>query len=544
MKYLLKNGYIVDGSGADGYIGNVLIQDDRIQKIFTTEVLVPDAIVIDCTNKVIAPGFIDAHSHQDWYVCGTNEREATECFIRQGVTTYVTGNCGDGIAGFPKDSPYINDIAGHLPGAQLTDKELTWRTYPEYFDFLEKRGLRQNMAVLCGHAMTAFSVLGGLPKERITPKRELDTIKGLLADAMDAGCKGMSFGLAYRPASFLTDKEMREIAQLAIDRNKVITVHGRVYKAYAPYLYGDDMKTPHNVRWLRDFLQLFRDSGAKMQYSHLIFSGRKAWESYDCMFEMFDEMIQNGGMDLGFDYYPYSQGTVDITPMMPASFFTYLKDHVDPWNNTEFIQCFEREVAKLYEKYGIEANDLGICAPGCKELEAYKGMRLGDMSQQRNVSFGQNLLDIYRLSRGSASLYSYVDQPEENIPKQMAHEKVLYMTDASISPGSPANPGLYGGMVRFIRIAREYQNMKLEEVITRMTGRSAIRFSLKDRGFLRAGYYADITVFDPIKVTDKATFEKPEQFAEGIEQVFINGNLILDQKKFYSDIFAGKILKD
>ena len=404
MKYLLKDGYIVDGTGEKGYTGDVLIQDQRILEVSKTPISSEDAIVINCTGKAIAPGFIDAHSHQDWYVWGKNEWLATECFLRQGVTTYITGNCGDGIAALKKDSPYIDAIAGHLPGTEMTEKELTWRTYPEYFDVLKRKGLRQNMAILCGHAMTAFSILGGIPGNSSTSEDDKAEIKRLLAEAMDDGCKGLSFGLAYRPASFLSDEEIRDVAQLAIDRDKVITVHGRVYKAYAPQLYGEDMSVPHNVRWLSSFLEKFRDSGAKLQYSHLIFSGRKAWETYDTMFEMFDHMAETGGMDLGFDYYPYSEGTVDMTPMMPKMFYEKLQSDQGIWTDRDWAHEFEKELLSLYEKYGIEPDDLAICDPVCAELEEFKGVHLGEMSRQRGVSFAQNLLDIYRYSKGSCSL--------------------------------------------------------------------------------------------------------------------------------------------
>jgi hypothetical protein len=163
------------------------------------------------------------------------------------------------------------------------------------------------MAMLAGHGTALASVVGYTPSGATSPedRRRVNT---LLEEGLDAGCKGISFGLGYRPEQFVGDSEIRAASEIAIRRNAVIAVHSRALNIMLPALYGEDYSEPHNVRWHREFIDLFRDSGAKLQISHLVFCGLKAWKTYDAMMEVFDERMLYGGMDLWFDMYSYKQG--------------------------------------------------------------------------------------------------------------------------------------------------------------------------------------------------------------------------------------------
>ena len=395
----LKNGYIIDGSGEKGFIGDVLIENSLIKAV-SKESLDVDCPTIDCTGLAISPGFIDSHSHQDMYVIEDNDLLFTEPFIRQGITTYVAGNCGHGPAGVMKDSPHIE--TGHT-----TDQESAgpgkkfWNTYAEYFDFLRKKGLRQNLALLASHGTALTSVAGLMPETENSPEDKQKVIE-ILAEGIDSGCKGISFGLGYRPGSHIPDTEVREISELCIKRNKIIAFHSRVLGSSAADLYGDDFSTPHNVRWHKEFLELFRDSGARLQLSHLLFVGRKAWPSYDPMFEMLDDMIENAGIDLWFDLYPYIQGITSIAIRMPKFFYDNIPEI---YENKSMWPELEAEIVKYGSGRGIELGDVMLCDGMDTELDKYRGMYLDEICEARDMS-QENYIWIY--IREQMALQKYI----------------------------------------------------------------------------------------------------------------------------------------
>ena len=532
----LKNGYIIDGSGEKGFIGDVLIENCRIKQVSQTSLNV-DCPIIDCTGLAISPGFIDSHSHQDNYIFADNELAYTKPFIHQGITTYVAGNCGFSAAGVLRGSCSA-DLGGLSTAEELGISEMPWNTYAEYFDYLRKKGIRQNMATFAGHGTALASVVGLTPKGKTSPE-DMKKVSAILEEGMAAGCKGISFGLGYRPGVFVPDTEIREIAELAIKRNKLITVHSRVMGSMAPDLYGEDYSVPHNVRWLKGFLELFRNSGARLQSSHLLFVGRKAWPSYDQMFEMLQDMMDHGGMDLWFDMYSYIQGITNIGIRMPKFFYDHLPEIYD---DKSLMPELEAGIKKINSGRGIELNDVLLCDGKDAELNQYRGMYMDEICEARNMTPGELYMDIYKRSNGDATIYIMVEQPEEYVLKQMVHERALYMTDAWIIPGSLQNPCAYGAMPKFLRVARETGNLPVEQVIAHMTGRAAKRFDLFGRGLLKDGYFADIVVFDPKTIADKATPKDPEQYPVGISHVFINGAHVLDHDKLDETLKAGMVL--
>ena len=535
-KCCLKNGFIVDGTGEPGYTGDVLIENGRIKCVSKTPLEV-DCTVIYCTGLAISPGFIDSHSHHDCLIFVTDDIPQTEPFIRQGITTYVAGNCGYSPAGVLADSPTRGD------GCLATPKEpgkyaVPWNTYEEYFDYMRANGIRQNLATMAGHGTALASVVGITPKGASTPEQKKQVIR-LLEEGMDSGCKGISFGLGYRPGVFIPDSEIREICDIAIKRNKLITVHSRVLGNMAPTLYGDDFSIPHNVRWHKEFFELFRDSGARLQLSHLLFVGRGAWPSYDQMFEMFDDFVANGGIDLWFDMYSYIQGATNIGIRMPQYFYDHLPEI---YTDKSLWPGLRQAMDQINAGRGIEDHDVLLCNPLIDEYQKYKGWFVDDICKDLGISLLEFYLDLYKRSKGNALVYLMIEQPEENVPKQMLHDRALYMTDAMVVPDTLQNPCSYGTMPKFLRLAREGGKQSLEVTIAKMTGRAAKRFDLFGRGFIRDGYAADLVVFDPKTIAETATPQNPESYPIGIHHVFINGEHVLNEDAFDSSVKAGMLL--
>ncbi len=518
-KIYLKNGFIVDGTGEEGYMGNVLIENNRIKEVSKTPISVENCEIIDCKGRIIAPGFIDSHSHQDRYIFYKNELEMTEPFIRQGITTYVAGNCGYSVAGIEKSSPYKEQLRSDPSNDDPIACQL-WDTYEEYFEHLNNYGMRQNMAVMAGHGVALGSIVGLSGKEPIT-ENVRKRVEYLLEEGMDSGCKGISFGLGYRPGSFISDDEVRETSEIVIRRNKLITVHSRVLSVFGKEIKGE----PGNVKWHREFIERFKDSDARLQISHLLFVGKSAYPTYDAMFEMFDNMVENGGMDLWFDMYSYTQGVSGIQVLMPQMFYQRLPDI---YEDKGLMAELNKVMETTFDAVGILPSDIQLCNPIIPEYQRYKGMFMDEICSERDMNVAELYTELYKGSNGYARIYFYCEQSENNIAKQMLHPRALYMTDAAIAPGCHQNQCAYNSMPKFLRLSRETNKQSIEITIAKMTGNAALRFDILRRGFIKSGYYADIVVFDPDTIADTSTPKVPESDPIGIEHVFINGSHILN----------------
>ena len=539
-KILLKNGFIADGTGEDGYIGNVLVDGDTIVCVSREEIPCTDAEVIDCTGLCIAPGFIDSHSHHDKFIHMAQPMLMfmLEPFIRQGITTYVAGNCGESTAGLAKQPGAYQEARKAETLMYTAGAKDIFYTYQEYFDYLREIGLYQNLASMAAHGTALASITGLVPEREVTWEDHQRSIE-IMEEGMDAGCKGISFGLGYRPGSFVDDDTVRKLCDCAIERNKLITIHQRVMDAHAPHLYGDDYSIPHNVRWQTDFIDRFRDSGARLQISHQLFVGRECWPSTDQMMEMMDDRIANGGMDLWFDLYSFTQGATSVQILMPKEFYdNYPATLNDPSWEPLLAQKQEERLAGM----GWELHDIQVCDAGSPELSRWNGMFFDEIMEAEGITAMKILLEMYRVSNGTAQVYLYNEQPEENVPKLMTHERCLYMTDAWYMPGCHQNQCAYGSMPKFLRIARETGVQSLEQTVKRMTGNAAIRFDLEKRGFIREGYFADITVFNPETVRETCTPKHPDSYAAGIEYVIVNGHKLLADGKVDDTVRCGRLV--
>lgn len=530
-RILLKNGFIIDGTGKPGYRGDMLVEGSRIKELSPKPIAAENCQVIDCEGLAVAPGFIDAHSHYDQLVCLPDELDYTEPFIRQGVTTYVAGHCGYSPAG----------IGGAYPPSLLLPNDQgigPWSTYAEFFDYMRAFGMRQNLAMLAGHTTALSSVVGLTPRGATSPEN-MKRAAAILEEGMDAGCKGISFGLGYPPCKFLEDEEIRKISETAIKRGKLIDVHSRVYNSAAPFLYGEDHSEPHNIRWHREFLECFEGSGAKIVISHIAFIGKASWPTYGPFFETMDRFIQAGGVDLWFDIYPYAMGATNVGLLLIPFFYDHLPEIYDSKSRMEELQVLQ---IQRFEKVGYPVSMMMLCNAYCKKYRKYQGMFLPDILEKTDMNLAQFFTDLYRESKGAGTIYTLFDYPEKILPEMMKHPRALYGTDAWYEPGSHQNAGAYGGFAKFLRLARESKDITMEEAVSHMTGMTADRYSLRGRGYLRKGYYADLVVFSPERVSEQATVERPDCFSKGIVHVFVNGSQIVRHEELDIESREGLII--
>ena len=447
-------------------------------------------------------------------------------FLRQGITTFVCGNCGFGAAGFEHGSKYKQDVAYGGLGGSLIGMDIDWESWPEYNRKLEENGIPANIAELAAHGAALGSILGPgtLGAGAVTPEVE-ERVLAVLEEALNDGCKGVSLGLAYRPGNFTTPEQIRHIAELVAKHHKILTVHREVEAALSAKY--DDFSEPHNIRWLREFFDNIKDTGCKVHVSHLLFPGRTAFPSYEGMHRLIDEYAANG-LDVTFDMYSFEYGASECAIILAAD----LPKDIEKMKTDKARHDYrEAEYKQTAEFAGMFAYDVFLSNPRCEELEPYKGMFLDKMAEARGMSEFDNAVDMFVKTDGRATLMLSPYYSSEMTIDQMQDPLCNYQTDAWIEPGAVPNPSAFGSFPRFLRLGREAANMRIEDVVYKMTGKTARRFELNNRGFLKNGYYADVTIFDPVNVRELATPNDPSAGNVGIIKVFVNGELALDNDK-------------
>ncbi len=528
---LLKNGLIVDGTGSKAYPGDLLIKGENIEAVTPGEIEF-NGRTVDCSGEVIAPGFIDMHSHMDWVLPAEGYHELKTPFTQQGITTFVTGNCGFGVAGFRKNSKFRNMLETRTSGLY----PLSWNTMEEYFSVLNRQGISHNMANLVGHGTTRAS-LRGYDASPLSDA-EMEEMLMLFEEAMDQGAYGVSFGLQYEPGVFATLPEMKKIAELVKRKNKLITVHAKAYSSlsgtYPLELFG----TPHNLLAIEDMLNLARETGVKLQLSHLIFVGERTWKTFDKAMEMIDAAIAEG-LDIKFDTYAYHCGSSIINVFMPEWF---LAEVPEAFESTTSLLRLRAEITLIEKLLGFGYQDIQITNAGHPELNKFNGMFLTDIAEERDMGQFENFVDFARQTNGKARVLNHRYSNEEQVKAMMQHPASLFQTDVEVAREGVQNPAAFGNFPRFLQYARDDRLLSLEAVIHKMTGAAAEQFAIKDRGALQKNMAADITVFNWEKVRDNNTKEKTDQKPTGIEYVFINGQPALADDHLDVSILPGKIL--
>ncbi len=533
-RILLRKGLIVDGTGGRSYVGDLLMNGGVIEEVTPGEILFGGKS-IDCTGKVIAPGFIDMHSHMDWVLPLKDRPELSGPFTAQGVTTFVTGNCGFGVAGFVPGSRHRDFIETRMRGLTGMTR-LEWDSMDQYFTLLRKQGITHNMLNLAGHGTSRMSIRAFDP----TPlkKDEMKTLLGLLDESMEQGARGVSFGLQYEPGIFATDEEMLEIARLVKRHDGIVTIHMKAYSSLSPTYplvpYGKE----HNLLAIHEAIDLARKTGVRLQLSHLIFVGSRSWDTCGEALAIIDR-ARREGLDVQFDTYSYHCGTSIINVVLPAWFLGRVPE---VYGDRKALLRLEAEFRVIKWLLGFGYEDIQITHAGTPELDEYNGMFLGDIAKKRKMGQFENFIDLSKRSGGKARVLNHRYSNLDNIFELMRHPASLFMTDAVVASEGVQNPGAFGNFPRFLMYARDRRIISLEEAVKKMTGASAERFGMTKRGLLKKGYAADITVFDWQKVKDNNTDLLTDRAPEGIDAVFINGHRALTEGRVDGSVRAGRVL--
>ncbi|HEU4508005.1 MAG TPA: D-aminoacylase [Pyrinomonadaceae bacterium] len=526
---LIRNGRIIDGSGRAAYNADLAVKGDRIVKIGDLSQSTATR-VIDARGLVVSPGFIDMLGQSETYLL-IDPRAMSK--VMMGVTTEITGE-GESIA--PINERQIREQQDFLKRFNLT---IDWRTLDEYFKRIEKQGTGVNLGTFVGATQVREYVIGY--EDRKPTPQELDQMKKLVADAMRDGALGLSSSLQYVPARFADTSELIELA-------KVARQHGGIYITH-------QRSEGHTIdASLDEVFEIARKAQTPVEIWHLKTAYKKNWGRMPHVLARIKQ-ARDQGLDITADIYPYIAGSTALSASLPPwALEGGTEKMLARLRDSAVRQRLKKEISE--EQTAWENIYLGSGGPEGvlvssvvnRELESLQGKRISEIAAQQKKDPLDAVFDLILADNGQTGAI-YFMMSEADMRAAMQSPFVNFCTDsparATDGPlaGTKSHPRGWGTYPRILgRYVREERLLSLETAIHKMTGGPAARVGLRDRGLLREGMFADITIFNPETVLDRATFENPNQYPTGIQYVVINGTISVDQEK-RTPALAGRILR-
>jgi dihydroorotase/N-acyl-D-amino-acid deacylase len=486
---LIRNGRIVDGTGSPWYRGDVAVRGDTIARI-APRIDAPAGRTIDAAGKVVSPGFIDIHTHARR---GIFQVPTADNYVRQGVTTIMEGPDGS--------SP--------VPIKPLLDRVAATRVTPNFGMFIGQGSIRDQ-------------VIG--PVNRKATPVELEKMIALVGQGMEQGAFGLSSGLFYVPGTFTPTTEVIELAKAAARMGGIYISHMRD-------------ETAGILDSVRETIEIGEKGGLPTQVTHHKIIGTKNWGKSVETLKLVDE-ARARGVDTTIDQYPYTASSTSIqAALMPAWGLEGGREAILKRLQTPSMRSeLQKETARiiLEERGGGDPNNVQLAR--CDWDASLAGKRLGDVTKGRGL---EPTIDnaaataLWIVERGGCSAIFHAIG-EDDLQRILRHPATMIGSDGEIPIFGEANPHprSYGTFARVLgRYVRELKVVSLEDAVRKMAAFPAQRIGLADRGVLREGMKADIAIFDPAAVRDLATFERPHQYAEGVTQVIVNGQVAFDDGK-------------
>jgi N-acyl-D-amino-acid deacylase len=500
---LIRNGRVVDGTGNPAFFADVAIKNGRVVQI--GKITGSADKEIDAKGLIVAPGFIDVHTHADEVGDADAkpfERRA-ENFLRMGVTTLVVGNCGGSAL----------DVA-------------------KFFAAVASNGISPNVCTLIGHNTVREKAMGGSFDRPPSPD-ELAKMKGYVEQAMKDGAVGLSTGLIYLPGTFSKPDEVVELA-------KVIAPYDGIY---ASHMRHEDTRI---FQALDEVFRVAREAKVRAEVSHIKLAGEKAWGQADKVLAYLDA-ARAEGLDITEDQYAYTASSTTMRQLIPDDAFDGgKKNFLELINNPEEKAGLVMRMKQKLEARGRTDYAYAVIASyrhdpslnGLNIVEATKKVRGSD-------SLGDQIEMILEIEKNGSASGVFHGMNEADLQRFMQHPNTMIACDSGLrefGKGVP-HPRGYGNNARVLgRYVRELKVLRLEDAIRKMTSLPANTFRLKDRGLLKEGFWADITLFDPLKVNDPAAFNDPHHYATGIPYVLVNGVPVIANSK-HTDAKPGMGLK-
>ncbi len=511
---IIRNGLIYDGNGTQPVKGDIAINADTIAAMGNLDKASAKEI-IDAKGMAISPGFINMLSWANESLIADGRSQGD---IRQGVTLEVMGE-GESMGPL---SPRLKDQMQR--GETDIKYKVDWNTLGGYLTFLEKKGISCNVASFVGATTLRMYVIG--EDNRVATPAELDSMRLLVRQAMEEGAMGVGTALIYPPAFFANTAELIALCKEA-------SAYGG---AYISHIRSEGNKLMEAVE---ELITIAKEANIHAEIYHLKAAGHSNWNKMDSVITRI-EKARAEGLNITADMYPYTAGGTGLTACFPPSmqdggFYKLLQRLHDPAIRAEMKKAMNTDAKDWENFYYMAGGPDNILLVGFKQdsLKKYTGKSLAEIAKIRGKSPEETAMDLLMQdSTRISSIYFLMD--EENVKKQIPLPWVSFGSDeGSFSPEgvflkSNPHPRAYGNFARVIgKYSRDEHLMPLEEAIRKLSKLPATNLKLQKRGELKVGNYADILVFDPAKVKDLATYEKPHQFATGMVDVFVNGVEVL-----------------
>jgi N-acyl-D-amino-acid deacylase len=515
---ILKNGLIYDGSGDKPYKADVAIKADTVAAIGDLSEFTATEI-IDLNGLAVAPGFINMLS---WANIALLEDGRSQGDIRQGVTLEVLG---EGSSMGPLTDSMKLDMSTDQGDIKY---EVKWTTLGEYLQYLEEKGISTNVASFVGNGTLRRYAVGN-ENRKATPE-ELDVMKGLVKQAMEEGAVGISSSLLYAPSGYADTQELVELAKVASEYDGMYISHIRSE--------GSEL-----LEAINELITISREANIAAEVYHLKASGQEYWNKLDTAIMLIED-ARKEGLPVTADIYTYPASSTGLHVQLPD------------WVREEGVEATIKRLAdstlreRILSEIKFTNPPSSIMLVGFKneELRKYTGMRLDAVAEELGKTPAEAMIDLIVEDDGRIQVV-YFSMSEENIAKKVAVPWVSFCSDAGsytnegVFIKSSTHPRAYGSFIRVLgKYARDEKVITLEEGIRKLSSLPAQNLKLEKRGMLKPGYYADVVVFDPEKVNDKATFEKPHQYAEGVIHVWVNGTSVLKDGN-HTGANAGRFVK-
>jgi len=579
---LIRDATIVDGSGRRPFRGSILIVGDRIQEVVEgPSALTGTAdVVIDASGLIACPGLIDMHAHGDetLFLYPTADN-----YVLQGVTTIVGGNCGFSPAPirdwwlmsfweydwWHEIEPYKYYAPIMHPIEKVNEKlkeklgfTIDWRTFGEYLQKIREIGTSVNYVPMVGHNTIRTAVMGNDYKRRARPE-EVEEMRRLVREAMDSGAHGMSTGLDYEPGSYADTEELVELARVVAEYGGIYATHWRrtgVRKEVK------EVRRPEKIKGILEAIEIGKKAKVSVQISHLL-SGYTIYPppppilaeaSAKATLQVIDE-ARGKGLDVTFDVIPNTTGGVFAAPELVSLLTPWLREAGSRERLAEHLRAKDvreeiREVINAGRWWAInpKVNPFwmdSIRIVKCK-VKAFEGKTVGEIAEERGADPLDTLFDILQEDPYAKMIYEHLIEEVELItylrhPACMIGIDTFALDDKwgmKTPPYYLPHPNTYSGYVHYLtRYVRELHVLSLEEAIRKATSLPARRMGLTDRGVIRPGAYADLTIFDLQRLQELGTYLEPRRYPKGVNYVIVNGEIVVKNGK-HTGVRAGRVI--
>lgn len=510
---IIRGGTVYDGTGRAPVTADVGLKGDRIAAVGNLS-RASAPTIIEAKGLAVAPGFINmlSHSETSWFV---DSRSLSE--LLQGVTTQIFGEGSMG--------PLSDEMKKRRRESQGDLKyDIEWTTLAEYLQQLEKRGMSQNVASFIG-APTIREYVIGLENKPPTPE-QLDQMRELVRREMEAGALGITTALIYPPAFFAKTDELIELCKVAAKYKGKYTTHMRSEGAQL-------------IEAVQETIRISREAGLPAEIYHLKASGESNWSKMDQVIKMIED-ARKQGVKISADMYTYPAGGTGLNSSLPPWVFEggpeaaykRLQDPATRQKIADAVRTPSNDWENLYLLSG-SPDRIVLASFRNDSLKPLTGKTLAEVAKMRGKDPIETIMDLLLEDRSRIGTIYFL-MSEDNIKKQIRQPWVSFGSDAAsiVTEGvflkSAAHPRAYGNFARLLgKYVRDEKVISLTEAVRRLTSLAATNLGLKDRGLLKPGMFADVVIFDPQTIADRATFENPHQYSVGVRDVFVNGQHVL-----------------